>query len=107
MPRRAGARTASCRRSRSGYPKPRKTGCASSGAEVYTGRRVTRVTADGVLTHDGQSFPAALKVWAAGIKTPEFLHEIAGLETNRLNQLVVRPTLRRRQRPRPHTSRRR
>ncbi|MHB8728293.1 MAG: NAD(P)/FAD-dependent oxidoreductase [Sulfuricaulis sp.] len=63
------------------------------GVEVYTGKRVTRVTADCVQTHDGQSFHAALKVWAAGIKAPEFLHEIAGLETNRLNQLVVRPTL--------------
>jgi len=63
------------------------------GVEVYTGRRVTRVTADGVQTHDGQFFHATLKVWAAGIRAPEFLHEIAGLETNRLNQLSVRPTL--------------
>jgi NADH dehydrogenase len=63
------------------------------GVEVYTGRRVTRVTADGVHTHDGRFFPAALKVWAAGIKGPEWLRELAGLETNRLNQLVVHATL--------------
>lgn len=63
------------------------------GVEVYTGRRVTRVIAEGVQTHDGQFFHASLKVWAAGIRAPEFLHEIAGLETNRLNQLIVRPTL--------------
>jgi NADH:quinone reductase (non-electrogenic) len=63
------------------------------GVEVYSGRRVTQVTAEGVHTHDGLFFPAALKVWAAGIKAPDFLHGLAGLETNRLDQLVVRQTL--------------
>lgn len=63
------------------------------GVEVYTGRRVTRVIAEGVQTHDGQFFHASVKVWAAGIRAPEFLRELAGLETNRLNQLLVRPTL--------------
>lgn len=48
---------------------------------------------EGVQTHDGQFFHASHRVWAAGIRTTEFLHEIGGLETNRLNQLVVRPTL--------------
>ena len=32
-------------------------------------------------------------VWAAGVKAPDFLKDIAGLETNRINQLVVRSTL--------------
>ena len=32
-------------------------------------------------------------VWAAGIKAPDFLANIAGLETNRINQLVMRATL--------------
>jgi len=32
-------------------------------------------------------------VWAAGVKAPDVLKDIAGLETNRLNQLVVRETL--------------
>jgi NADH dehydrogenase len=32
-------------------------------------------------------------VWAAGIKAPEFLKDLDGLETNRLNQLVVEQTL--------------
>lgn len=63
------------------------------GVEVYTGRRVTRVIAEGVQTHDGRFFHASFKVWAAGIKAPEFLRDLAGLETNRLNQLVLRPTL--------------
>ncbi len=36
---------------------------------------------------------AAAKVWAAGVKAPDFLKDIAGLETNRINQLVVTETL--------------
>ena len=32
-------------------------------------------------------------MWAAGVKAPDFLKDIGGLETNRNNQLVVRPTL--------------
>jgi len=32
-------------------------------------------------------------VWAAGIKAPDFMKEIGGLETNRINQLVVKNTL--------------
>ncbi len=60
---------------------------------VYTGKRVTRVTPNGLYMHDGTFVHAALKVWAAGIKAPDFLKDIGGLETNRLNQLVVRQTL--------------
>jgi NADH dehydrogenase len=55
---------------------------------LYTGERVTEVTSKGVQTHSGRFIPSALVVWAAGIKAPDFLHEIAGLETNRINQLV-------------------
>lgn len=61
--------------------------------EVHTGTRVTGVTAEGVHTQDGGFYPAELVVWAAGIKAPDFLKEIDGLETNRINQLVVGPTL--------------
>lgn len=32
-------------------------------------------------------------VWSAGVKAPDFLKELDGLETNRINQLVVRDTL--------------
>lgn len=63
------------------------------GVEVHTGKRVTRVIAEGVQTEDGMFFHARTQVWAAGIKAPDFLRELAGLETGRGNQLVVRPTL--------------
>ena len=32
-------------------------------------------------------------MWAAGIKAPDFLNQLDGLETNRINQLVVKQTL--------------
>ncbi|MBX3652176.1 MAG: NAD(P)/FAD-dependent oxidoreductase [Burkholderiales bacterium] len=61
--------------------------------QVLTGARVTAVEHDGVSLADGRRIPAELTVWAAGIKAPDFLQDIAGLETNRLNQLVVTATL--------------
>ena len=63
------------------------------GVKVHTGAKVTAVRADGVCLADGQWLPAELVVWAAGVKAPDFLKDLAGLETNRINQLVVRPTL--------------
>ncbi|MES2717525.1 MAG: NAD(P)/FAD-dependent oxidoreductase [Pseudomonadota bacterium] len=63
------------------------------GVQVRTGARVTAVTAEGVLLASGEALPAELVVWAAGVKAPDFLRDLAGLETNRLNQLVVTPTL--------------
>ena len=61
--------------------------------QVLTGERVTAIATDSVTTASGRTIPAELTVWAAGIKAPDFLREIGGLETNRLNQLVVKETL--------------
>jgi NADH dehydrogenase len=61
--------------------------------DVLTGERVTEVSPRGVRTATGREVPAELVVWAAGIKAPDFLKDLAGLETNRLNQLVVHQTL--------------
>ena len=36
---------------------------------------------------------ARLVVWVAGVKAPEVLRHVEGLEINRINQLVVEPTL--------------
>ncbi len=63
------------------------------GIRVLTGQMVTEITPEGLNTKDGLFVPASLKVWSAGIKAPDFLKEIGGLETNRINQLVVTPTL--------------
>src|SRR5205823_2839591 len=61
--------------------------------QVLTGARVAEVVADGVRLADGRKIPAELVVWAAGVRAPAFLRDIDGLETNRLNQLVVLPSL--------------
>jgi NADH dehydrogenase len=63
------------------------------GVQVHTNARVTAVNADGVVLASGDVVPAELVVWAAGVKAADFLRDLGGLETNRLNQLVVRPTL--------------
>jgi NADH dehydrogenase len=60
---------------------------------IRTATRVTAVTPEGVALAGGELLPAELVVWAAGIKAPDFLAGIAGLETDRLNRLVVTPTL--------------
>lgn len=63
------------------------------GVAVQTGKRVVRVIPEGVQTDDGMFHHAQLAIWAAGIKAPDFLRDIASLETNRLDQLMLRPTL--------------
>ncbi len=61
--------------------------------QVHTQAKVAEVLPNRVRLADGREIPAELIVWAAGVKAPDFLRDIAGLETNRINQLVVRPTL--------------
>ncbi len=61
--------------------------------EMLTGERVTEVTASGVATANGRHVPAELVVWAAGIKAPDMLKDLDGLESNHLNRLMVTPTL--------------
>jgi NADH dehydrogenase len=61
--------------------------------EVLTGERVTEVSAQGLKTASGRDVPAELVVWAAGIKAPDFLKDLDGLESNRMNQLVVTQSL--------------
>ena len=63
------------------------------GVRVLTGTAIVEVTSDAMKTKSGEIIPADLKVWAAGVRAPEILKEIAGLETTRGNQLVVKPTL--------------
>ncbi|WP_249532666.1 FAD-dependent oxidoreductase, partial [Escherichia coli] len=62
------------------------------GVRVLTQTMVTSADEGGLHTKDGEYIEADLMVWAAGIKAPDFLKDIGGLETNRINQLVVEPT---------------
>ncbi|HHC6555084.1 TPA: NAD(P)/FAD-dependent oxidoreductase [Vibrio parahaemolyticus] len=63
------------------------------GVNVRTATMVTKAEKEGLTTKDGEKIPAQIMVWAAGIKAPDFIKDIAGLETNRINQLVVKGTL--------------
>ncbi|HDU8575409.1 TPA: NAD(P)/FAD-dependent oxidoreductase [Vibrio diabolicus] len=63
------------------------------GVNVRTATMVTKAEKDGLTTKDGEKIPAQIMVWAAGIKAPDFIKDISGLETNRINQLVVKNTL--------------
>jgi NADH dehydrogenase len=63
------------------------------GVDVRTNARVTEVRADGVQLADGNWVPSELVVWAAGVRGPDVLADLDGLEVSRSNQLIVTPTL--------------
>ena len=60
---------------------------------VLKNERVVKVTGNSLFTQSGREIHARLKVWAAGIKAPDFLSQLEGLETNRSNQLLVERSL--------------
>ncbi len=61
--------------------------------DVRTNTKVTQVTEQGFETADQDIIPADIRVWAAGVKAPEFLGNIEGLETTPTNQIIVKPSL--------------
>ncbi|QUM76233.1 NAD(P)/FAD-dependent oxidoreductase [Moritella sp. 24] len=63
------------------------------GIIVRTETRIQRAEAGKLVTSENEVIPADLQIWAAGIKCAEWLTKLDGLETNRLNQLIVKPTL--------------
>lgn len=63
------------------------------GIHVLTNTMITSVNLKGLNTKCNEFIDADLMVWAAGIKAPDFMKNIAGLETNNINQLLVNSTL--------------
>jgi NADH:ubiquinone reductase (H+-translocating) len=63
------------------------------GVDVRVKSRVTSVSDTGVHLQGGEFIPSELVVWAAGVKGPDVLAKLDGLEVSRSNQLVVKPTL--------------
>lgn len=61
--------------------------------DIRTSARVTEVTSTGVKLANGDFVPSELVVWAAGVKGPDVLAKLDGLEVSRSNQLVVKETL--------------
>ncbi|HVX37544.1 MAG TPA: NAD(P)/FAD-dependent oxidoreductase [Hyphomicrobium sp.] len=63
------------------------------GVDVRVGSPVTAVSDKGVTLASGDFIPSELVVWAAGVKGPDVLAKLDGLEVSRNNMLVVKPTL--------------
>jgi NADH dehydrogenase len=63
------------------------------GVEVRTNEKVVEASGTGIRTASGHEVAATFIVWAAGIRCAPVLKDLGGLESNRLNQLVVKPTL--------------
>ncbi|RKU04934.1 FAD-dependent oxidoreductase [Burkholderia sp. Nafp2/4-1b] len=63
------------------------------GFRVLTSTRVTAADANGFHYGDGSFSEADLMVWAAGVKAPDFMQSLGGLDTNRANQILIGPTL--------------
>ncbi|AKO64846.1 pyridine nucleotide-disulfide oxidoreductase [Methylophilales bacterium MBRSG12] len=61
--------------------------------KLFLGERVTKVTKEGIETQSGKKILSTLVVWAAGIKAPEFLSQIKGIEANSIHQIMVESTL--------------
>jgi NADH:ubiquinone reductase (H+-translocating) len=65
----------------------------SLGVRVHTSSKVAEVSATGVKLARGTFIPAELVVWAAGVKAPDILANLDGLESTGSNQLLVLQTL--------------
>jgi NADH dehydrogenase len=63
------------------------------GVDVLTSEKVVSVDAKGLKTASGRDVPGNFVVWAAGIRCADVLADLGGLESNRINQLVVKPSL--------------
>lgn len=61
--------------------------------DVLTAKRVEKVDADKVYFNDGTSIQAELKVWAAGIKTPQVISDLPDFKKDRMGRLEVYATL--------------
>jgi NADH:ubiquinone reductase (H+-translocating) len=78
------------------FPEAVSTSAASQlralGVDVRTGVKVVAADAEGYVLDGGDRVPAALKVWAAGIRASGSFNE-SRLELNRAGQVVVGPNL--------------
>jgi NADH dehydrogenase len=63
------------------------------GVDIHVGSPVTSATEQGVTLANGVFITSELVVWAAGVKGPDVLGKLDGLEVSRFNTLVVKPTL--------------
>ena len=60
---------------------------------VLLNTRISEVSEHGMVTADDQPLEADIQFWAAGVKAPEWLKGLGGLEYNRMNQIIVNANL--------------
>ena len=65
----------------------------SLNVEVMCSEKVTRAHEGALETASGRTLSADFIVWAAGVRAPDVLKDLDGLEVNGLNQLAVLQTL--------------
>lgn len=63
------------------------------GVRVMLNEQVAEARKNMLLTKSGQVVDSTLCVWAAGVRGPDILKELGGLEIAGNNQLLVKPTL--------------
>ena len=63
------------------------------GVTVKVETRIVEADENGFITEDGSRIDAHLTVWAAGVKAPDFIRSMDFFETNRMGQIIVKPTL--------------
>ena len=60
---------------------------------VLLNTRISEVSDHGMVTADNQPLNADIQFWAAGVKAPDWLNGVGGLEYNRKNQILVNANL--------------
>lgn len=60
-----------------------------NGIQVRVDTKIIEVTADSVITSQGDAIASTLTVWVAGVKANSILTDLDGLEVNNINQLIV------------------
>ena len=63
------------------------------GVKVSETKRIIRAEKEGFVAADDSLIEADMMIWAAGVKAPDFISQIEGFETNRNNQILVKPSL--------------
>jgi len=63
------------------------------GVNVLTNTRISEVTPEGLHTTENQHIPADMVIWSTGVKAPDFLNGIGGLESNQINQVMVKQNM--------------
>lgn len=63
------------------------------GVKVMTDTRINQVTSEGLHTSEDEFIPSDMVIWSTGVKAPDFLKEIGGLESNHINQVMVQQNM--------------